>query len=423
MAATRPPLFFASVGMYGTLAAIRCLGERGVPVSMRAGPWRVPSSGSKYVSRTVPGPRQRSLTGHLGYLRAFGRENLGQAMIPGGDESLWVAATHREELGQYFRLSMPGGEAVYTLLNKRRLGEVAVAAGLRVPRAWFPVDPAGVREVASSATRPVVLKPRTHVGYRQWQKGVVVRDASRLESEYATFGSKLRFDQSVRDHDPEVDLPMVQVYLPEARRTIYNLTGYITQDARLAAFRATRKVLQYPRTIGVGLCFEAAPVEHELRDRVREMCKGVGFHGMFEAEFIPVDGEFLLIDFNPRVFNSIGLDIARGCPLPWFAYLEAIGDLAALEEALAAANAPGAEGTVDAWGHRLLFELMLAGQLAGRGMGWREARAWQRWWRGRRIQPAVSDRSDPWPARRDAAAQLLNLVTNPRSAAGTFLRH
>jgi hypothetical protein len=39
-----------------------------------------------------------------------------------------------------------------------------------------------------------------------------------------------------------------------------------------------------------------------------------------------------VIDFNPRLYNQIGLDIGRGAPLPMLACLGALGDESNLQD-------------------------------------------------------------------------------------------
>jgi D-aspartate ligase len=46
-----------------------------------------------------------------------------------------------------------------------------------------------------------------------------------------------------------------------------------------------------------------------------------------------------VIDFNPRLYNQVGLDIGRGMPLPLLACLEALGDEVALRGAVEDAQA------------------------------------------------------------------------------------
>jgi hypothetical protein len=58
----------------------------------------------------------------------------------------------------------------------------------------------------------------------------------------------------------------------------------------MAALRAATKVLQRPRKLGVGVCFEGVPVHQELASRLLDLFKRVRYHGVFEAEFIETRG-------------------------------------------------------------------------------------------------------------------------------------
>jgi hypothetical protein len=60
---------------------------------------------------------------------------------------------------------------------------------------------------------------------------------------------------------------------------------------------------------------------------------------MFEVEFLSFDGGWVVIDFNPRLYNQIGLDIAQGLPLPALFCLGALDEKAELREAVAKALA------------------------------------------------------------------------------------
>jgi D-aspartate ligase len=72
----------------------------------------------------------------------------------------------------------------------------------------------------------------------------------------------------------------------------------------------------------------------ELSHSVKRLCETIGYYGIFEVEFVWFDGQWNLIDFNPRMFNQMALDISRGLPLPLLLYLDAIGDREALDAAL-----------------------------------------------------------------------------------------
>ena len=55
--------------------------------------------------------------------------------------------------------------------------------------------------------------------------------------------------------------------------------------------RAARKIVQQPRNIGVGLCFEPALVDPHLADQAKRLCERIGYYGVFEIEFLLVEGK------------------------------------------------------------------------------------------------------------------------------------
>ena len=65
---------------------------------------------------------------------------------------------------------------------------------------------------------------------------------------------------------------------------------------------------------------------YTLVEAIRRLCREVGYFGVFEIEFLRVlDRGWAVIDFNPRFYHQMGFDIARGLPLPIWAYLGASG--------------------------------------------------------------------------------------------------
>ena len=82
------------------------------------------------------------------------------------------------------------------------------------------------------------------------------------------------------------------------------------------------------------MCFESLPENELLSQGVIDLCRKLEFFGIFEVEFLWSDDRWNVIDFNPRMFSQIGLDIAQGSPLPLLAYLDAAGKKDALASAV-----------------------------------------------------------------------------------------
>ena len=102
--------------------------------------------------------------------------------------------------------------------------------------------------------------------------------------------------------------------------------------------RQSKKVLLRSLPVGVGVCFKSLPADAALSDSVRRLCQHLGYFGIFEVEFLRVNESWVTIDFNPRMFNQLGMDIRRGMPLPLLACLDAAGETSALQDAVAKAQ-------------------------------------------------------------------------------------
>jgi predicted ATP-grasp superfamily ATP-dependent carboligase len=180
--------------------------------------------------------------------------------------------------------------------------------------------------------------------------------------------------------------------------------------------RASRKVLQRPRLLGVGLCFEEAEVSGPLAEQVRALCKHLGYYGVFEIEFIEDSGRFLLIDFNPRYYGQMGFDIARGLPLPLLTYQAALGRRETLRTAVDRARDAG---TIDGRAYCNRFELafLLRAQRLACLMNLADASRWKAWLAAHagKLTDAVVDPRDRKPWLAYVASEMLQYLLHPRS--------
>jgi predicted ATP-grasp superfamily ATP-dependent carboligase len=319
-----PPVLLTTANYNGTLAAVRNLGRAGIRVTT-ADPARFAvSAWSKYVSTRVQCPPVRDSGRFLDWLFAFGAANDKHVLLPTSDDTAWLYSLHRERLAQHFHIASPPIDVVYGLLNKATMYEDAVLAGLNVPRTWFPNGVNDLERCKREARFPVVIKPRTQVLFRTQSKGAYVQTPEDLDRYYAVIADQPHEPDLLR-LDACASLPMVQEFHAEAARGIYNISAYVHRG-HVCGLRAARKLLQQPRRLGIGVCFEEEAVVPELAQGLERLAARTRFSGVFEAEFIQTDSKHVLIDFNPRFYNQMAFDIARGLPLPLLAYYDAIGD-------------------------------------------------------------------------------------------------
>jgi D-aspartate ligase len=413
--ASRPPVLLTQASFYGTLAAVRCFGRAGLEVTVADADRGAPALWSRFVTRREVCPPDADAGAFVEWLLAFGRRRPGHVLPPTSDENAWLLSRHRDALGAHFRLDQPGLDAVFALLNKRRLAEHARAVGLETPATWFPETETDVARLAGELSFPVLLKPTTQILSVQHIKGERVMTADALVPAWRAF-SQHRYAPALTDFDPTVVHPMVQAYLPAAEEGIESVSGFVDASGDRLVVRGSRKVLQRPRRLGVGVCFEAMPVDAVLVEGLRALCRRVGYHGVFEAEFIRLDGKARLIDFNPRFFGQMGFDIARGVKLPLLTYAAAVGDAALLDGTLAEAERAG-QALEWRYAHRLAVEELLRAQRLSGVMPPAELQRWHAWIaeaKGHLADP-VLERDDWRPAAMDLAQVVTGVLRHPRA--------
>jgi predicted ATP-grasp superfamily ATP-dependent carboligase len=411
----RPPILLANTDWYGTLEATRSLGASGVPVYMACDRWLASARWSRHAWRVLRSPSLSEPHAFVDWLCALGEREPGIVLYPTSDEAAFLYALRLDDLSRSFRMYQPSLDTVLRVLDKKRLYAAAEAVGVRCPQTWFPESEAEVERIAREAPMPVLVKPRTQVLSRTHSKGIIVRHRADLVRGYRDLLGSV-YGKALLDQVPDAQLPMIQVYHPQGAHQIYVLSAFTDRERKLFAARSGLKIFQQPRSLGVGLCFEDAPLDLNLVEGVRRLVDSVGYFGLLQLEFLRVGGSHLLIDFNPRFYNQLAFDVARGLPLPHMVYAGACGDAVDVEHMVDSALRPHERRKlVFCNGFGLSF--MLATQrLTGR-MSAREARRWRRWrdeHRASSVDPARAE-DDLLPAVVDAASQLLGFARHPRS--------
>ena len=252
-------------------------------------------------------------------------------------------------------------------------------------------------------------------------RGRLVRTPAELQAGLEWFRREVTFEPRVLTTDPTLVHPVIQEYIRRPGNEVYHLAGYRSRDGD-SVFAAHRKLLQHPRRFGNAACMESEEVDSDLAAGLDRLLGHIGYHGIFEAEFVESEGRMLLIDLNPRPYNGTTLEVRRGYNLPWYAYLEAAGESSRLAAELAAARASNPPPL--AWCDNLRFWSLLAGQTVSGGFSPREAAAWAGWWRGHRhvmvdLNFARGDQRAGFAA---AGMFFANAIRRPRSFLGAYVR-
>ena len=414
----RPPMLLANPSFFGTLGATRTLGEQGVPVYSAGNGLLDLSRWSRYTTRALACPAIDDCDRFLDWLVDLGAREPGIVLYPTSDETAFLYALRGAELARTFRTYQPSLEAILAVLDKKRLYAHARAVGMDVPDTWFPESIADVERIAREIDPvvPLLVKPRTQVLSNTHSKGIIVRDRAQLRERYEDLVRHTVYGPTVLEHFPEAPHAMLQRYLPEGSDEIYVLAAFLDHTGQHFAARSAMKIFQRPRSLGIGLCFEEAPLDETIADAARRLALASGYHGLFQLEFIKVGGRFLLIDFNPRFYNQLAFDVARGLPLPQLVYAAALGHDDEVARMIATANEPRDDERLVFCNDFGLETMLVLQRIAGR-MTRDETTRWRTWQtqnRARAIDPARV-RADPMPGYVDVVAQLYGYARHPRA--------
>jgi D-aspartate ligase len=331
-------VLLASAASGGTIAAARHLAANGFQVGIVSSQRLAAAAWSRHAAHSYFAPPESESQRFLERLLAIGAGDPGQILLPTSDETAWLYTLNATELGRYFRLVQPSIEVLKNILDKKLFSDAAMRAGLAVLPSWDPRNIDDVVELAPRLPYPILIKPRTHVHRLRNDKGVVVHSAVDLIGQYQRFIDRERTGLADDPRLSNANLPILQQFVRVGEEGVHSVTGFIDRGGELFVTRSATKVFQRSQPVGVGVCFESCPASQTLSEAVRRLCRELGYFGIFEVEFLRFDGRWAAIDFNPRLFNQIGMDIHRGMPLPLFACLEAAGEVAPLREAVEKAN-------------------------------------------------------------------------------------
>ena len=404
-------MLLASAAFGGTLAAVRNLAVNGFEVRVLSSERLGAATWSRYTSHSHRVPAESDTQQFLDRLIAIGEMDPGQILIPTSDETTWLYANYADKLATVFRLALPSVSVIRRILDKSLLAEAASKAGIGFLPNWDPVDADELNTLARTLPYPMLIKPRTHVNRLRNDKGVVVNTPAELHKQYSLFIAREEIgSRAVR--------PFLQPFVKVGNEGVQSIAGFIDRTGDLFVTRRSTKVFQRTQPLGVGVCYESRPPSPSLSRVVHALCRELGYFGMFEVEFISFAGQPTVIDFNPRLYNQVGLDIERGMPLPFFACLDAAGDETGLRDAVEKSKVEGDNQEVlyDRFTLRAILFLMAATSRISR-----EDHAYWRSWIKRNTSHAIdvaAKREDPMPGLIHSCSEI---YLGLRSA-GRFLR-
>ena len=320
-----------------TLAVVRSLGRKGIPVTVGERTFLNTSFFSKYCAKRLVYPSPRRFPDQfIEFLLKEIKESHYDCLFPMEEETLLLLAKYHSEISQYTYLLSPDLKQIEFVRDKRNLMEFAETHGIPTPKTFqippsstlwsnetnstgqalplegggegggapFLIQGKGMDQLnfsLDSIPLPAVIKPRISSG----SFGIVyVKKKEDLIPSY----------QSVHERYP---FPIIQEWIPDGGGT-YGLSALFDETSSIKAAFVHKKLRMYPVQGGPSTLREG--VEHpQIMALGLSLLKSLNWVGvgMIEFKVDPRDGIPKLMEVNPRFWGSLQLAIISGVDFPY----------------------------------------------------------------------------------------------------------
>lgn len=279
------------------LSNTRALGELGIPVYV-IDVVHCLAQHSKYCTKFFRCPAFNSSEFIAFLIDLARREQLkGWFLIGSNDHIVENLALHQDVLAPYYTMMVPSKDQLYNIINKARLLDVALTCGTHIPATCYPKT----LEKAKLMNYPLLVKGCLGLSfYKATHKKAIQVDT--YEGLCATL-------KEIRVLTDDV---MIQELIPfDAQNRVVSFTCFAVHG-EIKAYWMGQKLREHPIKYGTATMSQSVMIPQVLNE-ARPLMKALQYNGTCEVEFMrdPRDGEWKLIEINPRTWLWVGL--AKEC--------------------------------------------------------------------------------------------------------------
>ncbi|WP_458205922.1 carboxylate--amine ligase [Haladaptatus sp. NG-SE-30] len=288
-----------------SLACTRSLGRRGIPIIAASESDSAPAFASKYVTETacLPAPGD-DIAGYRDGLLALAERPDVETIVPLREPESYVLSKYREEFAEHVATPWSDSEAMASARDRHRLFERAREVGIPAPetRLLSEWDDWGDETVVKSRYTVLVRANRTAYPDVRFVSGEP--DIDRLVHRMG--------------HEP-----IVQECIPDGSE--YGFFALFDHGEPVVTFQH-RRIRSYTYSGGASV-FRESVAHPQLHEQGVRLLSALDWHGPAMVEFRrdPRDGEFKLLEVNPRFWGSLQLAVHAGVDFPYRYYQLARG--------------------------------------------------------------------------------------------------
>lgn len=293
-----------------SLSATRSLGRKGIKTVVGEYSWLSPSGFSKYCKKRVkyPDPKLKSNQFLEWLLFQLAEENV-PVFLPMDDAVMDIAMENLETIKIRSRCILPSKYAYNVASDKYETMKLAIQEKVPCPATYLPKSEGELLDIANTAMFPLVIKPRKSSGSRGIR---IVEDSKSL----------LKVFHEIKNDYPD---PMIQEWIPLGDR--YDVCILFDQNHEVKATFVQKEIRHFPIQIGPSTVQESVQYG-KLSELSVQLLKSLNWSGIVEVEFMidPRTGQPVLMEINPRFWNSLELAVQSGVDFPYLYYQLSIGE-------------------------------------------------------------------------------------------------
>jgi D-aspartate ligase len=289
----------------GALAIMRSLGEQGISIyGVDADP-QAPGLLSRYCKkRFLYGLDERCPEQFVEQLLKVGEEIGRQSiLIPTSDETAVFVAEYAEALSRWFIFPNNSSAVLRELISKKGMYELVGRHGVPTPLTLFPESLEDVESSLHKVKFPLMLKGiyGNRLQARNKKKMVTVHSPKELVEQYKDM------------EEPGFPNLMLQEYIPGGDDQIFMFNGYFDQTSDCRIGLTGYKIRQFPVHVGCTSLGECRWNE-TVAKLTTQFMKAIGYRGVLDIgyRYDARDGQYKVLDINPRVGQAFRLFVAEG---------------------------------------------------------------------------------------------------------------
>ena len=306
-------------GDFQALGVLRTLARKNIPIIMLDCDYCI-GKYSKYKKKFFKSPKPSDAQLYVDFLIELAqKENIHKdrwVIFPNSDEIVQVLSKYKSVLEEYYRVPTPGWEIIRNVYIKKNTYQLAEKNGIPIPVTYYPESVQDLEEL--NLDYPAVIKPSIRDNFYNKVKIKAFRVNCKDEL-IKTF----KYVCSIIEPS-EV---LVQEFIPGGPHHLYSFCPFFKNGQVFTCIMA-RRSRQHPMDFGHASTFAELVDIPELHKLAEKFLALINYYGIAEVEFMqdPRNGNFKLIEVNPRVWGWHSIAIASGVDLPYLLYQDMIGE-------------------------------------------------------------------------------------------------